>query len=232
MVPEPRKPSHLSPLAERCLEALAARGLGYRISVGGAVGLLHFLDYRSTVDLDAWWQPSATGAERLEVEGAVQGILSAHGGVRTRRWGDVVSIELLDGIKKVFSFQVAERSSQLEPSIETPWIAVLMDAWNDLIASKMVALVERGAPRDFRDIHAVCSARLATSHRCWELWRAKQSLSEQDSSAHRARLSIESHLGRLARLRPLAGIADGAEREKAESLRDFFAKEFLDALVD
>lgn len=56
--------------------------------------------------------------------------------------------------------------------------------------------------------------------------------SERDSSTDRARLSLESHLGRLARLRPLASIADGAERDKAESLRDFFAKEFLDALVD
>jgi hypothetical protein len=219
-------------LAERCLEALAARQLGHRISVGGAVGLLHFLDYRSTNDLDAWWQTEATGEERRDVEEVVTAALSAYGEVRIRRWGDVVSIELLEDGKKVFSFQVADRSSQLEPSIELPWIPVQFDALEDLVASKMVALVERGAPRDFRDIHAVCSASLATSHRCWELWRAKQSLSEQDSSAHRARLSIESHLGRLARLRPLAGITDGAEREKAESLRDFFAKGFLDALLD
>ena len=68
MISEPLRPTHLAPLAERCLEALAQRGLGQRVSIGGAVGLLHFLDYRSTVDLDAWWQPEATGAQRLEVE--------------------------------------------------------------------------------------------------------------------------------------------------------------------
>lgn len=232
MVPEPRKPTHLSPLAERCLEALAERGLGHRISVGGAVGLLHFLDYRTTNDLDAWWQREATGAERREVEEVVIAALSPFGEVRIRRWSDVVSIELLEGAKKVFSFQVAERSSQLEPSTELPWIRISSDAWNDLVASKMVALVERGAPRDFRDIHAIVSAGLLAPENIWDLWRAKQAKSEADSSSERARVLITSHLRRISRLRPLDQIADPAERLNAEKVRSFFAKEFVDALVD
>lgn len=44
------------------------------------------------------------------------------------------SIELLEGKKKVYSFQIAERSSQLEPSNVLPWIEVEIDAWNDLLA--------------------------------------------------------------------------------------------------
>lgn len=232
MVPAPQKPSHLSPLAERCLEALAARGLGHRISVGGAVGLLHFLDYRSTNDLDAWWQREATGTERREVEEAVIAALSAHGEVRIRRWGDVVSIELLEGAKKVFSFQVAERSSQLEPSIELPWIPISLDAWNDLVASKMVALVERGAPRDFRDIYAIYSAGLVAPADIWSLWRTKQAKNQSDYSTVRARALIASHLRRISRLRPLDQIADPGERRNAENVRNFFAKEFVDGVVD
>lgn len=232
MVSEPLRPTHLAPLAARCLEVLAERGLGDRISIGGAVGLLHYLDYRSTVDLDAWWRPEATGAERSEVERVIRELLAGHGEVRTRRWGDVVSIELLEGKKKVYSFQIADRSSQLEPSNVLPWIEVEIDAWDDLLASKMVALVERGAPRDFRDIFAVCQAGLTTPTRCWELWRAKQRLSEQDAGAERARLSVQSHLERLARLRPLESISDPDERQKAADLRSFFAREVLDELVD
>ena len=37
----------------------------------------------------------------------------------------------------------------------------------------MNALVNRGAPRDFLDIHAVVEADLLTPARCWELWQAK-----------------------------------------------------------
>ena len=232
MLPEPRRPSHLSPLALRCLEMLAERGLGGQVSIGGAVGLLHFLDYRSTMDLDAWWSKEARSTDRLQVEETIQAALSPDGSVRIRRWGDVVSIELVERDKKVFSFQVADRTSQLEPSIQLPWISVAMDTWNDLVASKMVALVERGAPRDFRDIHAVCRAGLITPDVCWKLWRTKQLLNEQEPSATRARLSIESHLARLSRLRPLAGISDADERQAAASLREFFATEVLDALVD
>lgn len=90
MVSEPLRPTHLAPLAARCLEVLAERGLGDRISIGGAVDLLHYLDYRSTVDLNACWRPEATGAERSEVERVIRELLAGHGEVRTRRWGDVV----------------------------------------------------------------------------------------------------------------------------------------------
>lgn len=196
------------------------------------MGLLHFLDYRSTNDLDAWWQRDATGAERREVEEVVTEALSAYGEVRIRRWGDVVSIELLEGAKKIFSFQVAERSSQLEPSTQLPWIRISSDAWNDLVASKMVALIERGTPRDFRDIYAVCRHELIEPETCWELWRTKEQLGARDATSSRARLALETHLTRLSQLRPLEKIAGVAERQGAESVRLFFAKDFLDALVD
>ncbi len=63
--------------------------------------------------------------------------------------GDVVSVELLEGKRKVFSFQIAHRSAQLQPSVPLPWANSLLDSFDDLVARKMVALIERGAPRTF-----------------------------------------------------------------------------------
>jgi len=107
---------------------------------------------------------------------------------------------------------------------------VLLDSFPDLVASKMVALVERGAPRDVRDIYAVCQAGLATPPECWALWRRRQQLAGSDTDSARARLAVETHLARIAQHRPLAEISDPAKRAKAEQVRRWFAQEFLDAL--
>ena len=175
-VVQPRRPAHMPDYAEVCLRALAANGLGEKISLGGAFGLLHYLDYRPTHDVDAWWIPSATAEDRSQVVRVIEATLQPLGQVKRRAWGDVVSVELMLEGKTVFSFQVAHRSAQLEPPAPAPWTNVLLDSFPDLLASKMVALVERGAPRDVRDIYAVCQAGLATPQECWELWRRRQGI--------------------------------------------------------
>lgn len=229
---KPTRPSAVSEYAERTLGALAEAGLGRMISLGGALGLLHYLDYRSTHDVDAWWVESATSEDRTRVLGVVERALQPFGDVRTRRWGEVVSLELRVAGKTVFSFQVAVRSAQLEPSGTAPWTDVSLDSFPDLVASKMVALVERGAPRDFRDIFAVCRAGLVTVAECWRLWERRERLAGSDADRARARLAVETHLARIAQHRPVEGIAEPERRGEAEALRSWFAKEFLDALVD
>jgi hypothetical protein len=62
------RPTQLSPYAEVVLQALAGAGVGHKISLGGALGLQHYCEYRVTNDIDAWWEPSATGEERAEPE--------------------------------------------------------------------------------------------------------------------------------------------------------------------
>ncbi len=52
-MPSPTRPSQLSPYAEGVLRALAGAGLGQKISLGGALGLQHYCEYRVTSDLDA-----------------------------------------------------------------------------------------------------------------------------------------------------------------------------------
>src|SRR5689334_9871896 len=124
---QPTRPAHLSEHAERTLQALAAAGLGHAISVGGALGLLHYLDYRSTHDVDAWWEPEVPAQERERVLQVIRDALQPSGDLRTRKWGEVVSIELLVGGKTVFSFQIADRSAQLEPTSTLFWADVGID---------------------------------------------------------------------------------------------------------
>jgi len=108
---------------------------------------------------------------------------------------------------------------------------VLLDSFPDVLASKMVALVERGAPRDVRDIYALCQAGRTTPQQCWKLWRRHQQLAGSDMGSARARLAVETHLARIIQHRPLAQIHDLKQRAEAEQVRSWFAEEFLDALI-
>jgi len=227
---EPRRPTHIPEYAEACLQALAARGLGSKLSLGGALGLLHYLDYRPTHDVDAWWSDLVAPGDERRVIQVIAETLGAFGPVRMRAWGDVVSIELLREGQSIFSFQIARRSVQLEPAAPLNWVDVLLDSFPDLVAGKMVALVERGAPRDFRDIYALCQAGLTTPRECWTLWRRRQQATGSDTDSERARLAIETHLARIGQHRPLAQIDDPQQRAEAQQLRDWFAGEFLHEL--
>lgn len=110
----PEKPQYLSEYAALCLEALSRSGLAGRLFLGRAVGLMHYYEYRTTHDVDAWWIRSTDQRERQEVVALLEGTLAPFGEVRTRQWGDVSSIELRQKGKAVFSFQIAERSVLLE----------------------------------------------------------------------------------------------------------------------
>ena len=231
-VMQPHRPTHMPDYAEACLQALAANGLGEKISLGGAFGLLHYFDYRPTHDVDAWWVFSVTTVDQRQVIRVIEETLQSSGQVKKRAWGDVVSVELMREGKTVFSFQIAHRSAQLEPPTPAPWANVLLDSFPDLLASKMVALIERGAPRDFRDVYALCQAGLTTPQECWELWRRRQQLANSDTDSARARLAVETHLARIAQHRPLGDITDPAKRAEAEQVRRWFAQEFLNALTE
>jgi len=230
-MPEITRPIALSQYAEVTLRAVSDAGLGQKLSLGGALGLQHYLEYRSTHDVDAWWHPSATSGEREKIFQVVEETLRPFGPTRRRQWKEVSSLDLLLEGKVVFSFQVADRSVLIEPTSTLPWLDFSIDSLPDLIASKMVALVERGAPRDFLDIYTLCQREVVTPTDCWRLWKERQERADGDTSPNRARLAVESHLGRIARQRPLESIADPDQRRSSETLRCFFRQEFLDAFV-
>jgi hypothetical protein len=224
---QPRQPSHLSPYTRACLDALVKENLADRISLGGAFGLFHYVDYRPTHDVDAWWSESLTEGEKQAVIQMLERTLSDFGTVRVRAWGDVVSVELSQEGKTVFSFQIAARTMRLEEPVQAGWIDVPLDSLSDLVASKMMALVERGAPRDFLDIYTLCQAGLLSIDECWALWRRRQTLSGSDADLSRARLAIETHLERIALHRPLENITDVQQHEQARKLRNWFLSDFL-----
>jgi len=224
---QPHQPSHLSPYARACLDALVKAGLASHISLGGALGLFHYFDYRPTHDVDAWWSDSLTEKERQAVVQVLETVLASFGKVRIRSWGDVDSLELQQEGKTVFSFQIARRSTHLEEPISAGWIDIPLDSLADLAASKMTALVERGAPRDFLDIYTLCQAGVLRTDECWALWRRRQTLAGSDADVSRARLAIETHLERIALHRPLENITDLEEREQARQVRDWYLNEFL-----
>jgi hypothetical protein len=229
---ETTRPTHLSEFAEKTLAALSAAGLGHVISLGGALGLLHYLDYRTTHDVDAWWTQEVLPEDQERVLATVEAALRPFGEVRTRKWGEVTSLELKKDGKTIFSFQIASRSVQLQPPTTLSWSDVSLDSLADLVASKMVALVERGAPRDFRDIYIVCLFELMAPADCWKLWKQRQKEGGSDTDPHRARLAIETHLTRITQHRPLAAIADPDQRAEAEALRTWFTQKFLHAQLD
>ena len=101
---QPSRPTNIPTYAEACLQALVTNQLNDRISLGGAFGLLHYLDYRSTHDVEAWWNTSTTTQDKEQVIKIIKTALSQYGQVQQRTWGDVVSIELIQANKTVFSF--------------------------------------------------------------------------------------------------------------------------------
>ncbi len=225
-------PKNIPEYAKVTLENLAARNLGDKFSLGGAFGLLHYHDYRPTHDVDAWWRNDVTAEEQETVLTVIEDTLSRYGQVKRRAWGDVVSIELHQAQQAVFSFQIARRSVQLHHSTSAGWTDISLDSLADLIASKMVALVERGAPRDFRDIFEVCQTGLTTPQQCWAWWEQRQQLAGSDTDHYRARLAVETHLTRISQHRPLEQIDDPGQRTAAQEVRNWFLTEFLNALSD
>lgn len=229
---QPKKPTNISAYAEVCLTALSQARLGNLLSLGGAFGLLHYWDYRLTHDVDAWWRPESGADERGQVVDVLESALAVHGAVRIRRWGEVVSIELREANRTIFSFQIAERSALLEEPISVDWTSTPIDSLPDLIASKMNALVERGAPRDFRDIHAICQAGLTTPQRCWELWRERQRLANGETDMSRAQLAVATHLKRIEQHRPIETIDTAEDRYTAQQTRWWYKEEFLNVRLD
>ncbi len=219
-------PKSLNEFAKVCLETLSKSTLGQFITLGGAVGLSLYHEFRTTKDIDAWWTLDVSENNRESTIDLIKTILENYGSVTIRRSGDVVSLNLRQQGKVVFNFQIANRSALLRQPIESPWPPVTLDSFDDLVASKMTALIERGAPRDFLDIYEICNKKLVTISRCWELWHERESkrgVTEPDQQI--AYEAVLLHLSRIERSRPLETIADSNQRNHANEVRVWFKNE-------
>jgi hypothetical protein len=221
--PRPTPPSHLGTHAREVLEFLGGHEAAAEIVIGGGVALAHYIDYRDTFDLDAWWAVAPTEPANALLDEAMQTVATRHGMECVRRsWGETVSLEIVDGNRKVFSLQIAPRDRYLDATLEAEWPPVRIETLRDNVASKMNALVNRGAPRDLRDIHEVCRRGLLSASQCWQLYEEKNpGLSADDATA-----KVLHALERLELQRPLATIPDSDQRGEAAAVRDWYRNVF------
>ena len=121
-----------------------------------------------------------------------------------RKTAAMQSFDLRRGPEKVFSFQIALRDVALESPLPTEWHPVRIETFADNVGAKMNALVQRGAPRDFLDIHELCRSRKIAFSECWSLWTRKN----PGKSLEDARSAVALHLQRFEQSRPLNKITD------------------------
>lgn len=225
----PVPPARLSGYAAEVLELLAGRAAAAEIVIGGGVALGHYLDYRDTFDLDAWWASAPTPPAVDVMAHAVRQVGDRHGlAFASRSWGETMSFELLDGSRKVFSLQIASRDRYLDPTLEAAWPPVRLETLRDNVASKMTALVERAAPRDLRDIHELCRRELVSPRECWELYAAKHTAQDLEAAAAKVLHAVE----RLEMQRPLNTISDVGERSAAVEVRRWYREIFCRGVAE
>jgi hypothetical protein len=102
-----------------------------------------------------------------------------------------------------------------------PWGAFPIEKLEQNVASKMVALVHRGAPRDFVNIKRVVDSGVFTVQRCWELWTAKS----PDTAAFHARLLVKIRLKTIELRMPLDSLP-AEHRSEAAGLRAWYRDVF------
>jgi hypothetical protein len=220
-----RKPAAIDPLADRILQELAGFREAAEVVLGGYLALQHHLDYRTTRDIHAWWRVRATPAAEKAILTVMRKVAAEKGfTVRERRFGETLSIELLSGGRKHFSFQIATRSVELQHPVDSPWPPILIETFADTAGSKMNALVDRGSPRDFLDIRAIVEHGLLKPPDCWGLWEKKN----PGQSSQAARQKVLLHLAALELRRPLEAITSPEDREQARLTRAWFKREFLE----
>lgn len=224
----PEMPSQLDPLAKELLTGLQSCKAASHVVLGGYFALKHYCDYRLTHDVDAWWSEESTASDRKKVRAALKEIMGQMASrhrlkLHHRRFGDTESWELERDGKTIFSFQISARTVRLAPYLQSPWPPVRIETLTDNVASKMNALVQRGAPRDFVDIRQLDLAGLMTPSDCWHAWAKKN----PDLKLDDARAEVARHLHELELRRPLDTITDAIERERARQTRDWFRTVFL-----
>ena len=226
-----RIPPAIDPTARELLEALRGMPEARALVLGGYLALAHYgVDYRPTQDIDAWWRQGLTREELAQanraVEQAVREVARRHGyEVERREWRSVLAFDILDRDRdRVFGVQIAERDVELEEPVESPWSPLDIETLVDNIASKMVALVDRGAPRDFTDISEVVRGALATVDECWALWQRKTG-----ADIEQAKLQLLHHLGALEARRPIGRLPE-EHRPAVEEARRWYREQLIDGI--
>ena len=226
----PVVPPSLPKIAHQLLARISKEPLAGEIVIGGGIALKHYVDYRPTQDIAAWWRAERNSEAFDQIVASVSDVASQNAlGVVYRHFGTTDSLELKDLLtgQKVFSFQIAVRDIGIDSAQTSSWPPIQLETLRDNIGSKMNALVNRGAPRDFVDIFEIVHRGLATRTDCWMLWQTKNPA----GSLSQAQIDVIASLERIAQRRPLESLVE-AEREPADKLRAWFGDEFCKEISD
>jgi len=113
---QPKAPKNLNSLARELLESLAGYAEAAEVVLGGGVALSHYLEYRDTVDVDAWWRTERSQEVVGFLEHCMMELATKHNFVyRRRTWGETESLELLRDGQKTFSRSASVRSTWMRP---------------------------------------------------------------------------------------------------------------------
>lgn len=221
----PTRPANVDPLGAEILEGLRGSSESGEIVLGGYFALKHYLDYRPTHDIDAWWRTTRRAATLDRIRAVMRKVADGRGmELREREWGDVVSFELVEEGRKVFSFQIATRSVELEPPMTSAWEPILVESLADNVGAKMNAVVERGAARDFLDVRELVSRGIVTVEECWRWWSGKN----PGTDIGLAKANTLRHLEALEQRRPLDEITDPEERVRSQAARRWIRESLLE----
>ena len=155
-----KKPENLDPLAELILDRLRQNPASSEIILGGYFGLQHYMNYRPTHDIDAWWRHRASAETERAIRQVMQEIAAERGAVyKERRFGETMSFEIGQPDGRRMSFQIAVRDVALDAPQASPWAPILIETLRDNLGSKMNALVSRAPRRDFLDIQKAVGTR-------------------------------------------------------------------------
>lgn len=97
------------------------------------------------------------------------------------------------------------------------------DVVTDIVAAAMVALIERGAPRDFVHLFDLIRCEQTTRNDCWAIWQQQQ---KGGMTLEDARKTVIYNIEAVARCVSLDGASE-AERDHAAARRCFFRSEWF-----
>lgn len=215
----------LEGLQQALLEELGRLPNAEQFILGGGVALNELLPPpRATKDVDAWWRQGKSLELIAQAFGACRrAAASFHLDVQRVNHGDVDAFDFLDGEKKkVFSFQIALRDIALGEPSTSRFGALPIESLRDNLASKMSALVSRGAPRDFIDVKRAVDAGVVSIDDLWTLWQKKN----PERSVAVAKAHAAHHLSGIELRTPLDSI-DPDRREDIEKARLWYRSVLL-----
>lgn len=220
----PKKPGNINALTARIIERIKNLPWAEKFVLGGGLALAHYLEFRPTNDADCWWEENTPETEKEAILEELSEIIKEEAGhmvndaeISKRNWGETASIEVKAGNKKIFSWQISSRTKKLDAYIPSPYGILKIETLKDNLASKMCALVARGAPRDFLDIHTAIKHNLTSWENCWTLWKAKNPGKEQRLAEQNIAMSLTG----IEIRRPLPSVPE-EQRARAAELRSFF----------